>query len=351
MDSGLRPEGRKIRVLVADNSRIHTQLLSDALGKDLGLDVVGWDWNAASLIPTALAHNVDVLAISNTLHGRASQGLAVVRELRAANPTTKAVVLLDSQQKEAIIEAFRAGARGILSRESSVETFCKCVYTVHRGEIWADNREIALAIDVLASAPEVRPVDAGNLKLLSKRELEVVQYLAQGLTNREIADRLGLSQHTIKNYLFRVFDKLGVSSRVELLFMTLSQNSNADDATPEISNSALNGDRHDDATLAAFQKAAEKGVPAAQLALAQAYLARRDGPADLVQAYMWYIIASERTSQARALITRLLTTKQIDEAQHKASVWLARMKQSSTAAADSAVAAAERTDPDGSRSS
>jgi DNA-binding CsgD family transcriptional regulator len=187
--------------------------------------------------------------------------------------------------------------------------------------------------------------------LLSKRELEVVQYLAQGLTNREIADRLGLSQHTIKNYLFRVFDKLGVSSRVELLFMTLSQNSNADDAKPEISNSALNGDRHDDATLAAFQKAAEKGVPAAQLALAQAYLARRDGPADLVQAYMWYIIASERTSQARALITRLLTTKQIDEAQHKASVWLARMKQSSTAAADSAVAAAERTDPDGSRSS
>ena len=59
--------------------------------------------------------------------------------------------------------------------------------------------------------------------LLSKRELEVVRSLAEGLTNREIAEKLGLSQHTVKNYLFRVFDKLGVSSRVELLFMTLSQ--------------------------------------------------------------------------------------------------------------------------------
>jgi two-component system nitrate/nitrite response regulator NarL len=341
MDSGLSPAGRKIRVLVADNSRIHTQLLSDALGRDVGLDVVTWDWNAASLIPTALGHNIDVLAISNTLHGRTSQGLAVVRELRTASPGTRAVVLLDSQKDEAIIDAFRAGARGILSRESSVEMFCKCVYSVHRGEIWADSREVALAIEVLASAPEVRAVDAGSLKLLSKRELEVVQYLAQGLTNREIADRLGLSQHTIKNYLFRVFDKLGVSSRVELLFMTLSQNSNADDVA-EISNGALSGERHDEATLAAFQKAAENGVPAAQLALAQAYLARRDGPADLVQAYMWYLIATERTSQSRALITRLLTTKQIDEAQHKASVWLARMRQSSTSAADSAVAAGER---------
>jgi DNA-binding CsgD family transcriptional regulator len=69
----------------------------------------------------------------------------------------------------------------------------------------------------------VRAVDSNGLSLLSKREMDVVRSLAEGLTNREIAERLGLSQHTIKNYLFRVYDKLGVSSRLELLFMTLTQ--------------------------------------------------------------------------------------------------------------------------------
>jgi DNA-binding CsgD family transcriptional regulator len=64
---------------------------------------------------------------------------------------------------------------------------------------------------------------AGGLNLLSHRELQVVHYLAEGLTNREIGDRLGLSRHTIKNYLLKIFDKLGVCNRVELLFLTLSQ--------------------------------------------------------------------------------------------------------------------------------
>ena len=78
-------------------------------------------------------------------------------------------------------------------------------------------------MEALATSPVVRAVDANGLSLLSKREMDVVRSLAEGLTNREIAERLGLSQHTIKNYLFRVYDKLGVSSRLELLFMTLTQ--------------------------------------------------------------------------------------------------------------------------------
>ena len=68
----------------------------------------------------------------------------------------------------------------------------------------------------------VRAVDANGLSLLSEREMEVVRSLAEGLTNREIAERLGLSQHTIKNYLFRVFDKLGVSNRLELALFAIN---------------------------------------------------------------------------------------------------------------------------------
>ena len=328
MDPTSGREVKKIRVLIADNSRIHTQLLSDALQRDPVLDVVNWDWNPSSLIPTALAHNVDVLAISSALNGRVGDALEVVRELRAVRPGTKAVILLDSQKKEDVVNAFRAGARGIFSRDSSVEMFCECMHRVHQGEIWADTRGVSLAIDALAATPVVRAGSQNGLKLLSKRELEVVQCLVQGLTNREIADQMGLSQHTVKNYLFRVFDKLGVSSRIELLFMTLSQSNDSEKSLPpEASKKAFEDERHDDATLAFFEKAAERGMPAAQLALAQVYLARRARPDDLVQAYMWYLIATERTSQARAMITGMLTAKQIHDAQQKASVWLARMNQ------------------------
>ena len=115
------------------------------------------------------------------------------------------------------MEAFRAGARGLFSRHESLETLGKCVRTVFEGEVWATSQQIAFAIEALASSPTMRTVGPNGLSLLSKRELDVVHCLAEGLTNREIAERLSLSQHTIKNYLFRVFDKLGVSSRLELL--------------------------------------------------------------------------------------------------------------------------------------
>ncbi len=330
MDSAQSRKKERVRVLVAGNSRMHTQLLSDALSRDPELHVISWDWSPASLIPTVLEQKIDVIAISSTLDGETSQGLEVVRELRSASPETKAVVLLDSQQEQDVVSALRAGARGIFSRDSSVDLFCKCMHNVHDGEIWVDSRGVALAIEALASAPIVRAVGADGLSLLSKRELEVVQCLVQGLTNREIADRIGLSQHTVKNYLFRIFDKLGVSSRVELLFMALSQSTNSADASvSELPDSLLNASVADEAALAALRKKAEKGSPAAQLALAQVYLARRSQPDDLVQAYTWFLIASERTSQARSFVTRMLTSKQIDEAQQKASEWLARMQQSS----------------------
>jgi DNA-binding CsgD family transcriptional regulator len=247
--------------------------------------------------------------------------------LRAVIPETKVVVLLDSQKDEDVVNAFRAGAKGVFNRESSVEMFGKCIHRVHEGEVWADKRGVSLAIDALASTPVVRAVGKGGLNLLSKRELQVVQCLVQGLTNREIADQMGLSQHTVKNYLFHVFEKLGVSNRTELLSMTLSQSITPEDSFLAESKKAFEDKNPNEATLAFLEKAAEDGLPAAQLALAQVYMARRARPEDLVQAYMWYLIATEGTSHARAIVARMLTAKQIQEAQQKASGWLARWNQ------------------------
>ena len=218
-----------VRVLVADSSRIHTQLMADALKRDPGLQVVPWNGPASGLVATVLAERVDVVAVSCVMEGQPFRGLDLVRDLLVERPGARAVILLDSQDRDVVAEAFRAGARGVFSRDSSVESFCKCIHRVHQGQIWANTRQVEYVIETLAASPTLRVVGGKGLKLLSKRENEVVRYLARGLTNREIAERMDLSQHTIKNYLFRVFDKLGVSSRVELLFMALTQSAPAEE--------------------------------------------------------------------------------------------------------------------------
>lgn len=327
MGAAVSQLAKPIRVLVADSSRIHTQLLSDALRRDSELEIVSWDSDASGLVAAALNGGIDVLAISCALDGSPSYGLELVRQLRLARPKARSVVLLDSHKPETIVDAFRAGARGIFNKDGSVEMFCKCIRTVHQGQIWADSREVTLAIEALAATPSLRAVGANGMNLLSKREMEVVHCLSRGLTNREIAKQMGLSQHTVKNYLFRVFDKLGVSSRVELLFITLSQPVLADsNGGLEVHKQLADPEKDSETTLALFQKAAEAGLPTAQLALAQAYMARRSSADDLVQACMWYLVSVQRAAQVRGLITRIMTPEQVHLAEQKAAAWLARLK-------------------------
>lgn len=310
-------ERESIRVLVADNTRIHTQLLADALRRDRSLEVIGAVSHSRDLIEAAITHRIQVMVLSSNLDEEPLRGVEVLRELRAARPDIHAIILLDSSKREIVVEAFRAGARGVFSRHESLETLSKCVHQVHAGQIWANDQQMVFAIEALAASPSVRAVGANGLSLLSKREMEVVQCLAEGLTNREIAARLGLSQHTIKNYLFRVFDKLGVSSRLELLSLTLSQAS-----APGSSNPVQSAEAH----LAGFQKAAEQGQPSAQIALAEMYRRGKGVDKDPVSAYMWYLV-SERTSldmkeeinAAKRQLAESLTTEQMMEAQKRAS--------------------------------
>ena len=210
-------------MLVADDTRIHTQLLAEALRRDPQLEVVSPPVRSRDLVETVKLHKVDVLVLSSNLDEEPMRGFELLRQLRAADPGVLCIMLLDSSKRETVLQAFRAGARGIFSRHDSLETLSKCIRSVREGQIWANSEQMTFAVEALATSPTLRAVDANGLSLLSKREMDVVRSLAEGLTNREIAERLGLSQHTIKNYLFRVYDKLGVSSRLELLFMTLTQ--------------------------------------------------------------------------------------------------------------------------------
>jgi DNA-binding NarL/FixJ family response regulator len=307
--------GGRIHVFVADNTRMHSQLLAEALRRDEKLEIVGSTSSSREFLKLASTLAIDVAIISSNLDEKPLMGFETLRQFRSLRPNARVVMLLDSCNPEVVLEAFRSGAKGVFSKEGSLETLCKCVRCVHEGQVWANSQEMGFVLEALSTTPTVRAVNAQGAELLSKRELEVVRLLAEGLSNREIGERLGLSQHTIKNYLFRIFDKLGVSSRLELLFLTLSQpiapNGSAAENPPNA--------QEDTTTFSWARKAAEQGIASAQLKLAQSHAEGIGTPKDVVSAYMWFLLVNDYVLRERNRLAKSMTMEQLLEAEEKAT--------------------------------
>lgn len=326
------PSPTPIHVLVADTTRMYTELLADALGRDRQIHVISAAPSATGILAGVKQHKeLDVVVLGSHVDEIPLHGIALLREIRALHAEIKGVILLDTSKKEVILEAFRAGAKGLFSRHEPLETLGKCVRQVHGGQIWANCEQMGYAVEALASSPNIRAVNANGLNLLSKRELEVVRSLAEGLTNREIAGHLGLSQHTIKNYLFRIFDKLGVSSRMELLFLTLNQN-NATSLFPELATKVKNIASTEAPSLGWYQKSASQGMVLSQVVLAQMYWQGEGARRDPAVAYLWFLVAEysgKRLSReilfARKSLEAELTPEEILDARRKAEEMIHQM--------------------------
>jgi DNA-binding NarL/FixJ family response regulator len=173
---------------------------------------------------TSLQQNrPQVAVISSDLLDGPLSGLRILPEIRRAHPETKILVMMASQDKELVIDAFRLGAVGVFSREAPFELLCKAIEVVSRGQIWARSEELHHVLTAFAKSPQPprpRPAVDGRVTV---REAAVVRLAIEGLSNREIAQQLALTEHTVKNYLFKIFDKLGVSNRVELVLSCLNQ--------------------------------------------------------------------------------------------------------------------------------
>jgi two-component system nitrate/nitrite response regulator NarL len=149
---------------------------------------------------------------------RPRAGFDLASTVSCTHPKIPIVILTDEATKEDTISALRSGARGVFNRQMPMSQFVDCVEHVRKGFIWAGPEETVFLLEAFKSVPALSALAEDDSLALSSRELQVVRSAASGKTNKAIASELSLSEHTVKNYLFRAFEKLGVSSRVELLF-------------------------------------------------------------------------------------------------------------------------------------
>ena len=221
-------EKRKaISVLFANPNALTRDLVMQALNRRKDIHVVATATTAREVLDAVRSADVDVALISATLSDSPLSGIGVLRQISEKSPKVRSVVLYYDPECHIVADAFRAGARGVFClSQSSSRLLYRCVEQVHAGQIRANSGELVEVIEALTQLAPMRVVDADGIRLLTKREEEVVRLVAEGMQNREIAKELNLSEHTIKNYLFHIFDKLGVSSRVELVLYAVSNAKN-----------------------------------------------------------------------------------------------------------------------------
>lgn len=221
----------RVVVLAADNTAMNTQLLVGALSQDKQFQMLESPSSPGAVLGLVKREKPHVVVLSAELTTSAT-GSGLIHEIRSQGVSTRVIVLLNSSEREAVIRAFRAGAQGVFCRTEPVRLLSKCIRCVHAGQVWASSAELQFLLQALGGPARAR-FAPGTEAVLSPREIDVVVGLTEGLSNRELAKRLNLTEHTVKNYLCRIFEKLGVSSRVEVVLRALGKDINADSHVPQ----------------------------------------------------------------------------------------------------------------------
>ena len=224
MESGRTATSSTIGVLVADSNQMQCQLLVGALRRrpEFRVHSCGVDMNV--ILSTIAEFPVDVIVMNADHPKLAGQDMANVRRLHLAHPAASPRFWYWANRIMTRWSMPSApGVKGLFCfADYPFRLLCKCIQSVHQGQVWANSEQLQYLLETVTQVPSLRMVNARGIRLLTPREEQVVALVADGLSNREVARELGLSEHTVKKYLFHIFDKLGISTRVELALYAVS---------------------------------------------------------------------------------------------------------------------------------
>lgn len=200
-----------IRLVLADDHPIILQGLAGLFQVPPGFEVVATCVSGQEAVEAVRAHRPDVLVLDVNMPPM--NGLDVLRLLKAEATMPPTVLLSAGVSEEQLVEALRLGVRGIVLKDLAPDQLIECVREVHRGGQWIEKRLSGVALDHFLAK---EAADQRTRPVLTEREAELVRLVASGLRNKEIADRLAISEATVKSHLYNVYKKVGVGTRVEL---------------------------------------------------------------------------------------------------------------------------------------
>ncbi len=209
-----------IRIMIVDDHTVVRDGLSAMLGRQEDFTVVGEAENGLEAIEKTKDLNPDVILMD--LRMPELTGVEAMRRIREDDPDAKFIVLTTFDSDEYIFDAIEAGAKGYLLKDASRDDLFKAVRAVHRGESLIEPGVAAKILDRLAQLSR-RSAEPASVDVLSERELEVLQLMAKGSANKEIAASLSISESTVKTHVANIFQKLEVNHRTEAVTQALQK--------------------------------------------------------------------------------------------------------------------------------
>ena len=208
----------RIRVIITDDHPVVLNGLNHLLHEYPEFEVVDKCGSGRDALAAVRRHRPDILVLDLMMPGM--DGLEVARELHRSGDMPYVVLLTAQLHEDQLIEALHLGVRGFILKEMATKLLVECLRRVHAGEKWLEKQSGARAIDRVAK----RESDLQQLsRILTPRELEIVRLVAEGLRNREIAERLTITEGTVKIHLHNIYEKLGVSGRPQLILFATRQ--------------------------------------------------------------------------------------------------------------------------------
>src|ERR1039458_7646315 len=219
----------KIRIVVADDHPIFRDGLCKLLALEEDFEVVAQAQDGRHVLEVLQQHEPDILLLDLKMPGL--DGLSTLQRLQVGKNKTRVIVLTASDDKNEFVQAMKLGTSGIVLKQTATELLIKSIRKVHAGEIWLDSHTTQAVIRqfVANEEPPQTPPPTSQVRdrersPLSQREREIVALVAQGFKNKEMAEKMFISEQTVKNHLHNIFDKLGVSDRLELALYAIHNN-------------------------------------------------------------------------------------------------------------------------------